>query len=130
MRISRYRMLRPALLAITFVAAVAAMPAKTAKVTLQTVTFKTALPAYVEITPDISGGLAFDVYMSNGACTQTPAANPGYAKLVYYTQLPYEVQLTQYGTFCFWVDAWDEDTGTLLPATVYTTVTISAKAAK
>jgi hypothetical protein len=104
----------------------AATAVKPQPLPIQTVTFNTwELPAYVDITPATSG-LTYDVFMTSGACTQQSinASTPRVAfQVAQYTQ-----QLTAYGTYCIYVNAWTSDYG-YMTATILTTIKVVQVAA-
>lgn len=89
---------------------------------IQTLQFNTwQLPAFVDVTP-VLGGLVYDVFMSSGACTQNSMTN-GNAARVAFQAASYTQEIDEYGTYCFYVNAWTAD-GNNLTATILTTVKI------
>lgn len=99
----------------------AAATVKPQPLPIQTVQFNTwQLPAYVDITP-VLGGLSYDVFMTSGACTQQ-SVNANTPRVAYQV-VSYTQEIDQYGTYCFYVNAWDANYN-YMTATILTTVKV------
>lgn len=101
-----------------------------AAINKQTVALQTShLPAQLNIGIGV-GGLTYDLWYAPGACTAASvneSKNAEAARLTFQSpEFSFQVGFSAYGTYCVWVDAWLTDGVTKLPATVYTTVTVSA----